>query len=250
MRPLIDMLAANGWDMLILFVAPIVIAGFIAIVWWSSKQAKKRLAALEAVAAELGLSFDPTQDPDHDDRFKQFAIFHIGDTRRAYNTMRGRIAIGGADRDVITGDFKYTVTSSNGKQTTRTTYHLSYLLVQLEHAVPELIIRRENFFDKIKALLGFDDIDFESAEFSKRFSVKSTDKRFAWDLIDPRMIEWLLDTKCPAIELEGDWMCMVDRATWAPDEYRGKIALANAFMDHWPEHTVRGIAEGRYGRDD
>ena len=250
MRQWTDVLAADLGEMLIVLVGLIAVAGFIAIVWWSSKQAKKRLAALQAVAAELGLLFDPTQDPDHDERFKQFAIFQIGDTRRAYNTMQGELAIGGADRAVITGDFKYTVTSSNGKQTTRTTYHLSYLLVQLEHAVPELIIRRENFFDKIKAFLGFDDIDFESAEFSKRFAVKSTDKRFAWDLIDPRMIEWLLDTDCPAIELDGDWMCMVDRSRWKPEDYRGKIVLADAFMNHWPEHTVRGIAEGRYGRDD
>lgn len=236
--------------MFVFLVGLTVVVAFVAIIWWASEQKKKRLAALQAAAAGLGLRFDPTPDADHDDRFKQFAIFRIGDTRRAYNTMRGMLEIGGRNRKVLTGDFKYTVTSSSGKQTRRTTYRFSYLLVQLGHSVPELIIRREHFFDKIKAFLGFDDIDFESVEFSKRFSVKSTDKRFAWDLIDPRMIEWLLDTECPAIELEGDWMCIADKTRWAPEEYKRKVALAGAFMDHWPEHTVRGIAEGRYRKED
>ena len=250
MKSLTNMLAADGGEMLVLLVALVLLVGVILLIWWAKEQAKKRLAALQAAAEALGLRFDPSQDAEHDERFKQFAIFQMGDSRRAYNTMRGTLDIGGSSRDVITGDFRYTVTSHNGKHTTRTTYHFSYLLVQLEHVVPELIIRRENFFDKIKAFLGFDDIDFESAEFSKRFSVKSTDKRFAWDLIDPRMIEWLLDTECPAIELEGAWMCLAQQSCWAPEDYAEKIALAGAFMDHWPEHTVRGIAEGRYGKGD
>lgn len=243
---------ANEWGFTLFVVLGglAVVIATIAIFWWANERAKKRLAALHAAAAELGLRFDPALVADHDERFKQFAIFQMGDTRRAYNTMFGTLMIGGAHRNVLTGDFKYTVTSSNGKDTTRTTFHFSYVLVQLAQRVPELIIRRENFFDKIKAFLGFDDIDFESAEFSKRFSVKSTDKRFAWDLIDPRMMEWLLDTACPAIELEGDWLCMADNSQWAPDEYKRKVALASAFMDHWPEHTVRGIAEGRYRKED
>ena len=93
------------------------VVAFVAIIWWANEQKKKRLAALQAAAAELGLHLDPTPDADHDDRFKQFAIFRIGDTRRAYNTMRGMLSIGGRERKVLTGDFKYTITSSNGKQT-------------------------------------------------------------------------------------------------------------------------------------
>jgi hypothetical protein len=147
------------------------------------------------------------------------------------------------------GDFKFTTTSGSGKNRRRTTHYFSYLLVQLQHHVPELIIRRENFFDKIGAFFGFDDIDFESAEFSKKFSVKSSDKRFAWDLIDPRMMQWLMDNASPAIELEDDWMCMADGRCWAPEDYLGKMALAGGFLEQWPEHTVRGLSEGRYGKD-
>ena len=61
--------------------------------------------------------------------------------------------------------------------------------------LPDLFIRREGIFDSVKRAFGFDDIDFESAEFSKRFFVKSSDKRFAYDVIHPKMMEFLLATR-------------------------------------------------------
>ena len=46
-----------------------------------------------------------------------------------------------------------------------------------------IIIQPENLVD---------DIDFESAEFSTKFYVKNVDKKYAYDLIHPRMMEFLL----------------------------------------------------------
>ena len=58
--------------------------------------------------------------------------------------------------------------------------------------VPDLLIRPEGFFDKVAGAFGFDDIDFESEEFSRAFFVKSSDKRFAYDVLHPRMLELLM----------------------------------------------------------
>src|SRR5204862_1433100 len=100
------------------------------------------------------------------------------------------------------GDFTYKETSGSGKDERTTTYEFSYLLIRLPYGnVPDLLIRPEGFFDKLAAMIGFSDINFESAEFSRRFLVKSSDKKFAYDVIDPRMMDFLLATRPFPIDL-------------------------------------------------
>ena len=50
--------------------------------------------------------------------------------------------------------------------------------------------------------MGFDDIDFESHEFSKKFVVRSKDKKFAYDFCNAQMIDYLLGH--PDINIEVD----------------------------------------------
>jgi hypothetical protein len=50
---------------------------------------------------------------------------------------------------------------------------------------------------------GYDDIDFESHEFSRKFCVRSKDKKFAYDVCHARMIEYLLANDDLNIEIEN-----------------------------------------------
>ncbi|MGO8836814.1 MAG: hypothetical protein ACLQAH_03495 [Limisphaerales bacterium] len=45
---------------------------------------------------------------------------------------------------------------------------------------------------KIAEAFGYQNIKFESAEFSKAFCVRSSDKKFAYDVCNAQMIEYLL----------------------------------------------------------
>ena len=111
------------------------------------------------------------------------------------------------------GDYHYQTTSSNGKQTTTHHHYFSYCLIELPYAsLPDLRIRREGIFDSLAGAFGFDDIDFESAEFSKRFHVKSSDKRFAYDVVHPAMMEFLLAEESPDVGNRGRLVLPVGRA--------------------------------------
>jgi len=208
--------------------------------WWSWRQAKARREALAALAAELDWRFDPSPDADHDEEYAQFELFRRGHSRRAYNTLRGELAIDGRAWPCKAGDFLYKVTSSNGKTTSTHTYRFSYLILRLPFpAVPDLLIRREGLFDKLAGVLGFDDIDFESEEFSRRFHVKGPDKRFAYDVLHPRMMEFLLAQEMPAVDIERGHCCFADgRRRWDVDGFRERLDLARRFFDLWPEHVL------------
>jgi hypothetical protein len=108
--------------------------------------------------------------------------------------------------------------------------------------VPDLLIRREGIFDKIAGVLGFDDIDFESSEFSRKFCVKSGDKRFAYDVIDPRMMEFLLASDPPTIDIERGQCCITDGARrWEPAQFQAAMGWLGEFFDRWPDHVTASL---------
>ena len=135
------------------------------------------------------------------------------------------------------GDFRYEKQDGTGDDSTTTTYRLSYAIVTLPFSSPSMLIRREGMFDKFKAMLGFEDIDFESAEFSRKFYVSSEDKRFAYDLCDPRMIEYLLGAGLPKIEIAQGRICHVGENRWEPEQFASELARLQGFVRHIPRHV-------------
>ena len=206
---------------------------------------KKRREALAALAAKLGWSFDPSRDRDHDEQYAHFEIFRRGHSRVAKNTLTGEIDVAGRRCPAKMGDFTYKVTTHSGNSSSTQTYRFSYLIVHLPWAgVPDLLVRREGMFDKIAGALGFDDIDFESAEFSRRFHVKSADKRFAYDVIDARMMEYLLAGDTPTVDIENARCCLSDGShRWEPPQFEQTLAWLTAFFDRWPDHVVARLGE-------
>lgn len=224
---------------------PIFLVVIALVAYYGYLQQKKRREALGALAAELGWQFVPDSDYSHDEEYANFAIFRQGHSRCAYNTLFGSITIDGKSCPVKMGDFLYKVTTSNGKTTTTHTYRFSYLILELPYlGVPALLIRREGMFDAVKNLFGFDDIDFESAEFSRKFFVKSPDKRFAYDVIHSGMMEFLLAGNPPTIDIERGRCCLSDgKKSWTPDDFRAMLDWARQFFELWPGHVVCQLQE-------
>jgi hypothetical protein len=77
----------------------------------------------------------------------------------------------------------------------------------VKEVFPKVIIghEREGLLAKAAtALLGNEDeIEFESAEFSRIYCVRSGDKRFAYDVCNPQMMEYLLVNRDLQIEIQG-----------------------------------------------
>lgn len=224
----------------LVFVAVAALAAVAA--WFGWKAERDREQALAAFARSADLSFDPGHDSDHDDEYAQFEIFRRGHSRVAKNTMQGTVDLFGRRCRLRCGDFRYKVTSSNGKTTTTTTYRFSYLIVHPPWQTPPLLIRPEGMFDKLKGAFGFDDIDFESEEFSRRFWVKSSDKRFAYDVLHPRMMEFLLAEQPPMLDIENGALCLSDgQRRWDPAAFRRHAEFVRRFAELWPRHLVKDL---------
>jgi hypothetical protein len=219
----------------------LVVAVVVAVAYFSHVAAEKRRSELLALSHELGLEFDPGKgEPEGPQAL--FGCFKRGHSRRMMNTMRGELELFAQRCPCVAGDYEYKVTSSNGKTTSTRVYRFSYALVRIPWGVPGLLLRREHLLDKLAGAIGFEDIDFESEEFSRRFHVKCAQKKFAYDVIHPRAMEFLIGANAPPLEFSGAWCCITDGSgRWDAAEFRRVLGFARGFFALWPEHVVQDL---------
>jgi len=164
-------------------VAVLMIGGIIVVAVYGVIAAKKRRDALAMLSARLGVAFDPGPDRSIPDRFNFLKQLAQGSNRYALNILSGEFR----QNDALVFDYHYETTSTDSKGNTQTQDHwFSFFILTLPAVFPNLTIRHANFFTKVAEVFGYQDIKFESAEFSKTFCVRSPDRKFAYDVCNTR----------------------------------------------------------------
>lgn len=217
-----------------LFLLLAVAAGALALLGWY--MGEKRRKALRAWATAQGLSFNAEREVGYDVRYPQFGALGKGDNRYAYNVMRGLWK----GRALQAFDYHYEThsTDSKGRRTTHH-HHFSAILLDSEVPLKPLFIRPEGVLDKVTEFFGFDDIDFESAEFSRKFYVKASDKKWAYDVIHPRAMEFLLGAPAFTIQFETCCVLVCRDRTFGVDEFSRAVEVAAGLLDRLPEYVIK-----------
>ncbi|UCD49146.1 MAG: hypothetical protein JSW27_16625 [Phycisphaerales bacterium] len=195
--------------------------------------AQKRREAMFALAHRLGLRFDQSKDRDLARRFQFLDKLRQGSNRYAFNTLSGSYQ----DHDVTAFDYHYETHSSDSKGRRQTHHHyFSFFVLRLPTTFPELTIGPEGFFSKIAQAVGYDDIDFESHEFSRKFCVRSKDKKFAYDVCNARMIEYLLANPDLVIEIELDSLAIAFNRRLKPEQIEPNLQRLVAVRSLMPDY--------------
>lgn len=169
------------------------VAFFILMVLLARHQAKKRREAIQAAAAELGLTYQAELWSGDQSmllgRLGDMHPFGRGDRPKIYNRMSG--ARNGLKWDIF--DYEYTTTDrdSDGHETT-TTHRYGLVVAEGNVDFPDLRLEGEGAFAKLASALGFKDIQFEYEAFNKRYKVNSPDAKRTHDLIYPKSMEYLM----------------------------------------------------------
>lgn len=161
---------------------------------------RKRREELCELASRLGLSFSPGKDYSLGGRFGFLDKLAQGSNRYAFNVLSGSYR----QQQVLVFDYHYETHSTDSKGHRRTHHHyFSFFILLLPASFPELKVTREGMLSKFAQAFGYDDIDFESAEFSRAFCVRSKDRKFAYDVCNAPMMEYLLANRDLSLEIEG-----------------------------------------------
>lgn len=203
---------------------------------WQYRKEKKRTQELGAWADKQGYRFSGAKDRGFASRYQFIDALRAGSNHYAWNIISGENAAWPFDLF----DYHYETHSTDGKGNRQTHHHyLSVLAVTLPVSMPhELKVRPEGFFDKLASVVGFDDIDFESDEFSRKFHVKCDDKKFAYTVITAQMMEFLLKHRKTSFEIERQTIAFVSNKRWKVEELQGQLDFADALLEHLPDYLI------------
>lgn len=205
------------------------VAAIVAAIWVSYYLKKKRREGFAFAATQLGLRYAP-EDP-FGTLAEPFALFEKGDGRGVENVVWGRWQ----DLEVRLFDYWYYDESTDSKGNRSRTYHrFNCVIAPVDAACSRLVIEHENLGSRLASALTFRDIQFESEEFNRTYLVRSPDAKFANDLIDARMMEWLLaNGDGYSFEVEADRMLCFCRKL-GPMEMVPLLGTAKAFRENIP----------------
>ncbi|HOX08242.1 MAG TPA: hypothetical protein PK280_17745 [Planctomycetota bacterium] len=228
-------------DILGLILAAVMLGVLLTILFWALWANRKRRIALARLAGTLGMQYLPS-DPEGDARraltFLRFFPHSKG--HKFSQVVRG--SFGG--RSVEFFDCHYRQVGKSG---------LDSLVVMATGAdFPRLAVWPEGSAEKqfvasgLARAGGFEDIDFESHEFSKRFYVTAKDRKFAYAVVTPQAMEFLMG--CPqhsCIELSGGEAVASTGGQIEAEELPKHLTLLSGFLDRIPDYVWKDYAAGK-----
>ena len=179
----------------------LIIIAFASVAVLAYRQDRKRRRMLRAWANGKHLTMSGERRRGWGDEYPAFKLFTRGRSRHTTVHLEGEV---GSHR-LRCLDYRYTTGSGKNRQTHR----YGVILLDTGTPVTPLQIRREHVFDRVGVFSGHDDIDFESAEFSRRFgraaSITGQEAPTAW-LLDTRQAQALFGEPRVGIATMIDWV--------------------------------------------
>jgi hypothetical protein len=190
---------------------------------------KKRRELLMTFAGQRGWRFEWEQ-PQLVDRFTG-PPFGLGFGRAAYNVLYGTHD----GRDLVSFDYLYKTRSSDGKTTTTHTHTFSVLALRMGVPMPPLSVDPENLLDRFVGRLTGNDIDMESEDFNRAFVVSCPDRKFASDVLNPQMMEFLLEHRQLGWRFDQDSMLVIAHGKRTPEQIDATLEVMDGITKLVPE---------------
>lgn len=215
---------------LMLFAAIVVI---VLVLIQNAKTRKMHTDTIIDFSLRNNLKYAPDDNLSVINRYYFSKLMGQGHDKRAENLVYGKIK----DRDFIFFDYRYRTGSGKNEQS----FEFGVASVELPIIFSDLYIRAENVMDKIAGAIGFNDINFESEEFNRAFYVKSSNKKFAYDIINSAAMQLLLENREWIIELNSNSILFYKSRIFSVEDYEKVSSFANNFIDIIPEYIMNPI---------
>jgi hypothetical protein len=91
--------------------------------------------------------------------------------------------------------------------------------------------------DALDTFLGMHGIEFESAEFNKRYFVTCENQKFAFDLVHPELIEYLMSVPGIRLQLGGPFIMASKEGFFESKELRDIKQMLERFVEIIPDYV-------------
>ncbi|GAB3293045.1 hypothetical protein EK0264_11975 [Epidermidibacterium keratini] len=194
----------------------IIIGSFI----WERKRAEK----MQAFAASRGLSYAK-----QDQRWVGIDLgwpYGNGRSHKAKHVMTGEHN----GRPLVVFEH-YWVTGSGDD---RETHHAMVTALQLPRVLPELTVTREGMMGSLARRMGIKDIELESDDFNRAYKIKSPNRKFAYDVLHPRFMEWMLSVNADGFTINSGYLVYATGGRLEIEQVDGKIAYLDTVAERIP----------------
>jgi len=204
--------------------------------YFGARAAKKRREALTAWGNSHGMTFSQGRDGSLDERFPNFKRLQSGSNRYGHNFIEGDWQ----GHNFFGFDYHYETYSTDSKGRRQTNHHhFSAIVFGSKVPLKYLVIRPEGMFDKVKDFFGYDDINFESAEFSKKFHVTAEDKKWAYDVLHARAMEFLLGKTRYTIQFDRNEVYIFRGGKFKPEQFDEAANIVHGLLSQLPDYVVQ-----------
>ena len=168
-----------------------------------------------------------------------FRFLTKGDGRGVENVVWG--AFGGQPLKAF--DYWYYEENHSSDGGTSRSYHrFSCVALEVPAHFPDLQVTPEGILSRLADGLGLRDLEMESEEFNRRYQVSSSVRGFAYQMIDARMIRWLLGLRWPlSVAFAGPYVLLWTRRL-PPQRLGTLLGAAASFQKRIPR-----MVWGEYG---
>lgn len=213
---------------LLLFVGIVVVVAIAGGAWALDR---KRREALFTWCAQHGWSYQ-RRDDTLSSRWSG-TPFGTGQRRRAENVLRGSVG----SRQAVAFDYSFqtSTTDSKGNRSTQT-HRYAVVAVGMPVPLPRLEVTPDNILKRAASAIGLgaEDIHLESDEFNRRFRVTCRDRKFAFDVLHPRLMQMLLNAPAVAWRFDGVELVSWDAGRLRPDEAFVRAMMLGSLIDAVP----------------
>ena len=190
--------------------------------------AQKRRDGIFLLAIRLSFEYSEFDPFDIPNAYAGFDWLSKGSERRIDYVFYGQLG----NYDVKAFDYQYVTGSGKDRHKVK----FSAVVFDTGLYFKSLLIRPESILDRVAGAMGFEDIDFESEEFSRAYYIKSPDKKFAYDIIYPQMMEYLLKYQGWSLSMLGRSIMVYTGNTFSPEEFERAISFGQGYLDLLPNY--------------
>jgi hypothetical protein len=167
---------------------------------------KRKVAAFMAFAAQRGWHYRERDDS----LASRYAGTPFG---RGFGQQAKHVLVGAhRGRELVAFEYSYKESEGSGKNKRTVTYQNTVVALNTPAPRPTLEVSREGIGRRLLGMVGIRDLQLESEDFNKSFHIRTDDDKFAYDVLHPRTMEWMLgDERCRDLPFRFE---RADLLTW------------------------------------
>ena len=167
----------EGAVFVIVAIGFVVVAGLVA--YANHLAAQRRREGMARLASARGWTY-VERDDSWVNRFHD-APFGIGFSQKAVNVVRGEHD----HRKFVAFDYWYSTREGSGKSRRTVRHVCSVIAITTTGVLPDLRVMPENMFSRLVTRITNSDIELESEQFNRAFTITCDDRKFATDVLHP-----------------------------------------------------------------